>query len=125
MGSQAQERDAGMNDVALIWWTDEAAAKVVERTIISDAWPASRHDRWPVYLVRQFESRIGRAGRGRLWDSGDFGPASVDDAQFDKTPIGRWIVESSMAGIVIGRRDLSCVIDMPGVVTDLELRRVS
>lgn len=101
----------------LVWWTDQAAAEIVDDLELTG---------WPAYLESQFNSRLGRAGRGRLWIDERF-PSSIEIPQllFDGMPLGKWITGAGMGGIVIDAADLRHVRDLPGLVTDLDLRRAA
>lgn len=110
-----------MTDV-LVWWTDQPAAEAVERLVDADSPLISA---WPDYLKSEFQSRLGRAGRGRLWIDDRFSPRlEIPELLFD-LPMGRWITGACMGGIVIKKGDLRHVRELPGVVTDLDLRRPS
>lgn len=77
----------------------------------------------PFYLRQQYESLVGRSGRGRLWCSLEvFGEDVSVGFPVDATPISRY-AESS-GGIVIKRDDIVHLRELPGVVTDLNLKRI-
>lgn len=103
--------------MALIWWTDQKAAEIVQSMVVGGERPTNS---WPAYLEKQFAMRLGRPGRGRLWDAGGFGDTKLDECVFN-SPLGRWL--GLMAGIVIHNHHLDMVVGLPGVVTDVDLQR--
>lgn len=98
----------------VIWWLDQYE--------MEDAEQHAELPPLPAYLQRQWDSRHGRAGRGRLWIddeefTGDEQKIGVDP--WPKTPVGR--VLKKCGGIVMRVEDLSSLQTMPGLVTDLDL----
>ena len=87
-----------------IWWLSEGELEALP-TLANPTLDAERR------------SMLGRPLRGRLW-----GNASVDEARFKETILGRWL--SHCGGIVVCEQDLAALRDLPGTVTDLNLHRV-
>lgn len=89
-----------------IWWTNQRDAEINE----------AYEDRLPEYLLSQFHSRLGRAGRGRLWVAPDI------DIQDIAWPENSPLADSAMecGGIVFRLEDLATVKAMAGFCTDLE-----
>ena len=98
--------------IMFIWWLDQLACQCVVGT------PRNAPD----YLKKQFEDRLGRPGRGRLWVADQFGEVAVDP--WPDTPLAKKL-GGDWAGIVIRDEDKDIVIDLPGIVTDMQLNRVS
>src|SRR5580700_11593268 len=93
----------------LIWWTSQSDHERVAELTID----------WPDYLRREFDSRQGRAGRGRLWVSDRFD----DDRDMpseatwdDNNPLCK--IADDAGGIVITLADLHHVWMLPGFITD-------
>lgn len=95
----------------LIWWTNQSDC---ERIVPLDT--------WPVYLGKEYSSRLGRNGRGRLW---------VAD-EVEKSPHGiavdwdagkNWLCRAAgdCAGIVIKGEHLGEVQFLPGFVTTFDM----
>lgn len=103
-----------MNAEYLIWWTDQ----VESETIIGQPWYKEALDKAPDYINKQFQSRLGRAGRGRLWVADDIGFPG-DDRPWPEKPAAN--LAERRAGIVIKAEDKDHVFRMPGFLTDLEL----
>lgn len=106
-----------------VWWLDQAATEAVRAWLGasgSAGWPASP---WPAYLREEFRSREGRAGRGRLWVSAHLAAEGVAVEPWPPGPVGEWILASGAAGIVLLGTDVPALVDLPGLVTDLRLRR--
>lgn len=101
----------------LIWWTNQEDAERVE--VLSRA---NLLDDWPDYLRDQFASRMGRAGRGRLWSDERFGTTPAQPWN-NANPLCR--IANDAGGIVIEGGDLKHVADLPGFVTTLAMHRPS
>lgn len=102
----------------VIWWTGDAECKAIGELLPS----------WcPEYMQQEWNSRLGRAGRCRLWVSRELNGAPTQ-AHFDvdrpALPLELRLVATSAAGIVIRARDVSKLVCIPGIVTDVHLRRV-
>lgn len=115
----------------VIWWTNQCDAEMVNAIyeaeyLATDLPPRFSLD-WPEYLHDQWESRYGRAGRGRLWNAfpEDF-PNGVDPWPTYRYAemIGGSHDRHSAAGIVIPLEDLHHVIGLPGFVTNDQLSRL-
>jgi len=104
---QADFNSRDRNDI-LIWWLSQRACEA-----IGDEPPAGL----PAYIAREYRSRLGRPGRGRLWADAIFGDVGVP---WDKARPAAWLAEDC-GGIVIWRLDVSYVIGLPGFVTNTRL----
>jgi len=97
-----------------LWWLSQAEHIAVM------ARGGSEH--LPEYIQRELRSMLGRPLRGRLWT-----PVTIDNTlevpqrHFEETVLGRYLQECG--GIVIRRVDVAALGQMPGTVTDFELRR--
>ena len=96
----------------LVWWLNQA-----DCSAIGDSLP--KH--FPGYLREQYMSRLGRAGRGRLWADEKFGEVEV--SPWPETPLAK-VLGKDYGGIVIDELDFELVFDLPGVVTDTHLQRM-
>lgn len=76
----------------------------------------------PAYLAKEFFSATGRNGRGRLWVAPQFGDVSCVPSDLTDTPLLMHI--DRCAGIVLKRADLDALLHLPGIVTDLQFRRL-
>jgi hypothetical protein len=100
----------------LIWWTNQADCAVV-----NDHMPGA-----PDYIAREFRGRLGRNGRGRLWiPSSLYAEVPVPPISIPcpETPLAN-VLGNSYGGIIIRARDVECLRDLPGVITDLTVRRI-
>lgn len=95
----------------LIWWLDAEDLRA-----IGDP-PAG----FPSCLAAEVSSLRGRAGRGRLWARDWLGDVKVT-VPWPETPLGRRL--ERCGGIVIHPGEVQLVADLPGILTDLALRRV-
>lgn len=95
-------------DKYLIWWLDQPSLETVNKLPIAD--------RIPKYAAKEIESAMGRAGRGRLWNSFDDAPDVEWDADHPMSSVACFC-----AGIVILKEDLKTVACLPGFVTDYEM----
>lgn len=96
----------------LIWWTSQEEAEKAwehQETFLAAGFPD--------YIEREFKSRMGRAGRGRLWVADEIPIKEID--WDEKKPAAR--LASQRAGIVIRAEDKDFVFDAPGFLTDLKL----
>jgi hypothetical protein len=93
----------------LIWWLTQD-----DYQAIGDANPE-----WPEYLQREYRSRRGRPGRGRLWEADLFEPFDIewDDAK----PMAAFAGQAG--GIVIRWMDAIFVRKLPGFLTDIHLNK--
>jgi hypothetical protein len=95
----------------LIWWLCEHDCLAIGGTVRGA----------PKYLKEQYRSRLGRPGRGRLWADERFGEPRV--SPWPRTALARALGDS-YGGIVIEDGDLQLLEMLPGIVTDMQLRRV-
>jgi hypothetical protein len=97
----------------LIWWTnqDDAEQFGVPYTYCFDKCPL------PDYIKKQFASRYGRAGRGRLWVDESINVKEIE--WNDESPLSDYCNEA--AGILFDSSDLNAMRRVPGVITDLNL----
>lgn len=104
---------------ALIWWTSGPDYAVINCAL------GNQPSLLPMHIVDAFESRRGRNGRGRLWPVEGLGSVEATCAaeRWD-SPLGKVLTEY-YGGIVIDAADLGAVWDLPGIVTDLQVVRVS
>jgi hypothetical protein len=101
----------------LVWWTSQAEHSAIDEV--------SRLA-LPLYLQREVASRAGRAGHGRLWVPSEIEQLAAEPIRVAdgwQTPLGLHI-EEFCSGIVFSSKDLGHLAQLPGVVTDLQLRKV-
>jgi hypothetical protein len=128
-----------MTNELLIWWTTQADCEAIgephdpadwkadewEKVLASFRWQGSRLYRLdqsllPGYIKKQYVSRYGRSGRGRLWVSDEF---ELDGITWDDSkPAAQYA--SDAAGIVIRASDLPLLNGLAGFVTDTYLNIV-
>lgn len=97
----------------LIWWTSQ-----------EDCERIAPLDTWPTWLYDEFNSRMGRPGRGRLWV-----PESIDrigDVPQGVTvwdDVNNWLCKAAnnAGGIVIPASEVHHVQFMPGFVSTFEM----
>lgn len=99
----------------LIWWLNQADCQAIGQELTAEV---------PQYLRDQYRSRLGRPGRGRLWQSSEAIPDDVSVDPWPDTALAR-VFSGDYGGIVIRPDDLPHVAQLPGVVTDTTLRRVN
>jgi len=100
----------------LVWWVNQVDCEAIGEKL-NQALPTA-----PVYLQTQYISRYGRGGRGRLWISPLLNlPSDVAIDPWPSTPLGE-VLAGDYGGIVIKAEDAPWAL--PGVITDLKLRRV-
>lgn len=92
----------------VIWWLTEDECLRLYRVINELGLPD--------YLIYEFHSRMGRAGRGRLWAAPHI---PVKEITWPNTVPSRMALDCG--GIVLDIEDLPKVILLPGFVTTLEL----
>ena len=119
--------------MAYVWWLTQAACERIGKPHAAEELrdiPVWERDgvvdadalRWPDYLKREYRSRYGRAGRGRLWVAEGF-PDDLAVRWDDSRP---WARKASAAGgIAIRDEDLPLVLSLPGFVTDLDFNLVA
>lgn len=97
----------------LVWWTDqpqaEAAQPLMQETI-------------PLYIRSEFDSRMGRNGRGRLWSHADL-PKHKGIFPWPDNDLAKVLGDDrkGSGGIVILKSDWPHVALLPGLVTDMQL----
>lgn len=98
-----------------VWWLSQADSQAIA---VSERAPGNLG--WPEYLVSEFNSRYGRAGRGRLWVPPGI---TIRDIHWPdpETPIAT--ICSNCGGIVFWRKDIEAIKQLPGLITDMELNR--
>lgn len=92
----------------LVWWTSQ-----VECELIGEELPEAV----PMYIRKEYRSRFGRNGRGRLWVADEIN--SGDMAWDESKPAAR--LANERGGIVIRPEDASHVVALPGFLTDWQL----
>jgi hypothetical protein len=97
-----------MNKYA-IWWLSQAACEEIE--------PIIDEIGLPDYIRAEFQSRLGRAGRGRLWVADGIDLSEIE-WQAEK-PAAK--LAGKCGGIVIRSEDVGRVLGLPGFVTDTDL----
>lgn len=121
-----------MRDDILIWWTSESDCRVIgephdqsdpDDRVEADGIHDTSTSPLPPYILREFQSRWGRAGRGRLWVSQEIPWVHGQDGviPWPNEYLAHEIDRYAMAGIVFLRDDLALIAAMPGFVTDMEL----
>lgn len=104
-----------MSDKYLIWWLSEEDCKQMP-----PLYEDEDKEKGPLiseYIIHEFDSRLGRAGRGRLWVSDRF---DIEEIEWDNNkPMAK--AASRCGGIVIDIRDVNEIAYFPGFVTDLSL----
>ena len=95
-------------DDLLIWWLTENDCQA-----IGD--PENLH--LPEYLVALYRSRLGRAGRGRIWSDAFDDVLQIDPNLIEISPARERILQSG--GIVFRRWDIVLLRDLPGLITNL------
>jgi hypothetical protein len=81
----------------------------------------TRSLRIPGYIAREYRSRLGRPGRGRLWIPPEI--PVTECVWDDELPVCQRAI--SCGGIVVHARDWHKLRDLPGFITDLEMRYLS
>lgn len=99
-----------MTDFA-IWWTSEQDCRAIGELNSLDNSPIAD------YIKRQFRSRYGRAGRGRLWVDSSIFDIEVDDLYWPEDYAVARKAEYC-AGIVIYMEDVLTMKQFPGFITD-------
>ena len=96
------------------WWLSQKACEAIGPEL---------PETFPGYLRAQYDARIGRPGRARLWEDPEI-CHQAGIAPWPNNSLTRWIESEDCGGIVFRRSDLHYVIDLPGIVTDKYLKRV-
>lgn len=93
----------------LIWWLAQVDYERIEDTRLEELLPK--------YIYREFRSRCGRSGRGRLWISKDIPIKEID---WDNSkPLAQ--AAGNAGGIVIKKKDARYIVGLPGFITDTRL----
>lgn len=103
----------------LIWWTNEADCLALACSAHGPACAV------PAYITTEYASRAWQDACGRLWVAPELiaegAPTSVNVSPV--TPLTT-VLGADYGGIVIRASDVGCLRDLPGVITDLNVRRV-
>lgn len=104
-----------------IWWTTQAECEHIARHF-DPSGDLPLPEMVPEYVRREFASRVGRNGRGRLWVP-DLPDAPVR-AQFDEE-VGSALQShcATAGGIVLRAEHVERLRHLPGIVTTLGLER--
>lgn len=97
----------------LIWWTTQEDCEATMALKVKS--------KMPKYLRDEFISRIGRAGRGRLWVAKRFKITSID---WNENCVAARYCERA-GGIVFDETNLSFVKSLHGIVTDLKMNIIA
>lgn len=115
----------------LIWWLSQADCESLAESplyveVVEDGRVIDhRIDGLPGYLDTEFWSRVGRAGRGRLWVSSALPLPGNFAIDYDATCIGgQKLSFADYGGIVFRAEDKSTVVALPGIITDTNLRLI-
>jgi hypothetical protein len=107
-----------------IWWTTGEEAKIIgEHFNVGSDLPLPMI--CPQYMRDEFSSRYGRDGRGRLWVHSSLTDAPQSVAFDDEVGTALQSHCARCAGIVIRRRDVWTLQHLPGIVTYLDLVRLT
>lgn len=102
----------------LLWWTTQAEAEV-----IGNEYGDGLVSGIPEYIRREWASRRGRPGRGRLWVSPELKDAPTELDVPGRTGITQFIDAGSAAGIVIRTEDAVHLRELPGLLTTTTYER--
>lgn len=94
-----------------VWWLTSDAIRALQ----------GGESSFPTYIAEMIRSRTGRSGRGRLWTAPGI-EGEVAEVHFDEL-VGDWIMLENMGGIVVKDEDAAALVNLPGFLTDLELKR--
>lgn len=92
----------------VIWWLTQEETEAVAGAVL------------PQHLMDAVESRRGRPGRGRLWESGKGQPGGIL-VPWPDSPMGRHL--QLCGGIIVSVADAWCLATQPGLVTTFHMRR--
>lgn len=95
----------------VIWWLSELEARAIGETA---------PEYLPEYLERLYDDRYGRNGRGRIWRLPVMNDIVVD---WPDTPLARYL-QNECGGIVLYLHHYHLLANLPGIITDLNLRRL-
>ena len=104
--------DAAPAEGYLVWWMSDEESDRLDDLLYArgdeePSWPAAV----PTYIQEQFDDRLGRAGRGRIW-SAEGMPTSAQ--------VPPCAQESG--GIVVRSCDRAALAGLPGILATLEGR---
>ena len=102
----------------LVWWTTQA-----EVVVIGNEYGDGLVEGIPEYLRREWASRRGRPGRGRLWVSPELKDAPTELDVPGRTGITQFIDAGSAAGIIIRTEDAVHLRELPGLLTTTTYER--
>lgn len=106
-------KGVGFEGKELIWWTNQEDSELVTKDDIA---------KLPEYIASQFKSRLGRAGRGRLWvaDLPEFEAISKNGIMwYSNAPNIQYLIVAG--GIVIRNQDYFSVHKLPGIITSTNI----
>lgn len=105
-----------------VWWVDQSACECIGERL-----PTS-FDKW---VRDQYQSRYGRAGRGRLWCDDEVMAVwqpkmKITIKPWPKTKLAKWL-GGDFGGIVLTPDQAEKVIELglPGVMTNNKMKLVS
>ena len=98
----------------IVWWLTFWDCRRVDEDLSDEAIPQ--------YIQKEFDSRVGRAGRGRLWAAPQFKDVSCDWDM--EKPACKHIVERDAGGIILNRSDAANLPDI-GFFTDLNCKIIT
>jgi hypothetical protein len=112
--------------IYVIWWTTQSDCEFIvalcetEKPMLAE---------WPTWLRDQFASRVGRSGRGRLWNAWPDVALVGGVEPWPDTLLGRFLNGTAAdkfnaGGIVVPLGELNLVIGLPGFVTNDSLTRL-
>jgi hypothetical protein len=105
--------DESMASRYYVWWLDQRAYELIEEKGLLPELPD--------YLFREYRSRLGRPGRGRLWVAPEI---PVEEINWDEAkPAAR--IAANYGGIVIYAKDAALIFPLPGFLTDLKMNFVN
>lgn len=103
----------------LVWWTSEEECEAIHHQF--PMWQWQLPYTVPTYIRSEYQSRLGRNGRGRLWVAEEIGEVGIP---WDETkPASR--LAGTRGGIVIWKSDAEHVFALPGFLTDLRLNFIN
>jgi hypothetical protein len=121
-----RKKTAGSTDGELaIWWTGQHDCQEIgephwraDLSPLSSTPPMIEGTRcllddmpWPYYVKREYQNRYGRSGRCQLW--------------VNSLPLCRRLLADDAAGIVLYRDHLPMLAGTPGIITGLDMARLS
>ncbi len=106
------------SDGLLVWWTDQQQAEVAAQMLKRTSLVAK-------YIREQFSSRMGRNGRARLWSHPHL-PKHKGIFPWPDNDLAKALADdrTGSGGVVILKTDHVYVHNLPGLITDMQLRPV-